>query len=195
MIFTSLFFFKLSEYLGTKKSIWILAIPHLICWIIVLFAVSKWDFYASRFIAGIGDTIFFCAGPPYIGEITTPKVRGYCGFIPVMATFFGSLLITVLGRFLLLKIGRFKWTIQKQAQFRLPGLVASTGIVLLAVKLRDFARKLNLTDNCFLFMARNPRKIVYITNYFHFCLQKGRFGLILRALKMFSLQQRLQGEL
>ncbi|KAH1026950.1 facilitated trehalose transporter Tret1 isoform X1 [Dendroctonus ponderosae] len=103
MIFTSFFFFKLSEYLGTKKSIWILAIPHLISWIIVLFAVSKWDFYASRFMAGMGDTIFFCAGPPYIGEITTPKVRGYCGFIPVMATFFGSLLITVLGSYVDIK--------------------------------------------------------------------------------------------
>uniref|UniRef100_A0AAR5Q1S7 Major facilitator superfamily (MFS) profile domain-containing protein n=3 Tax=Dendroctonus ponderosae TaxID=77166 RepID=A0AAR5Q1S7_DENPD len=38
-----------------------------------------------------------------IGEITTPKVRGYCGFIPVMATFFGSLLITVLGSYVDIK--------------------------------------------------------------------------------------------
>lgn len=84
--------------LGTKKSLWFLGVPHLVSWIIVVFAVSKWAFYAARFTAGIGDAVFFSAGPPYIGEITSPKVRGTWAFLPIFTVYLGSTVITALGK-------------------------------------------------------------------------------------------------
>lgn len=98
MIIFAVFYFRISELLGTKKSLWFLGVPHLVSWIIVLFAVSKWAFYAARFAAGIGDAVFFSAGPPYIGEITSPKVRGTWAFLPIFTVYLGSTIITALGK-------------------------------------------------------------------------------------------------
>ncbi|KAL1506582.1 hypothetical protein ABEB36_005913 [Hypothenemus hampei] len=77
-----------------------IVLPNIVTFVIAIFATTKWEFYISRFCAGFGDTIFFCAGPPYIGEITTPSVRGYWGFLPLFFTYLGGAVITTLGSYL-----------------------------------------------------------------------------------------------
>lgn len=98
MLISSLFFFKISEFLGRKKSLLAIALPNLISWIIVAFARSKWEFYASRMFTGLAECIMFCTIPPYMGEITTPRVRGYWGNFPVFVMNFGSFIMTILGK-------------------------------------------------------------------------------------------------
>lgn len=98
MIIFAFFYFRISEMIGTKNSLWFLGVPHLVSWIVVVFAVSKWAFYAARFTAGIGDAVFFSAGPPYIGEITSPKVRGTWAFLPIFTVYLGATVITALGK-------------------------------------------------------------------------------------------------
>ncbi|XP_066147095.1 facilitated trehalose transporter Tret1-like [Euwallacea fornicatus] len=100
MMIFSPFYYKISEYLGTKKSLWMLGIPHLLSWITAAVSTSKWEFYTSRFLAGVADAVFFCAGPPYIGEVTTPTIRGYWGFMPIFAVYLGALIITALAIYL-----------------------------------------------------------------------------------------------
>lgn len=97
MLLSSLVYFKISEYLGRKKSLIALTVPHLFSWIMVLSAQNKWWFYASRFLGGVGDCVLFCSVPTYIGEITTPTIRGYWGNFPVFILNLGMFSMTVVG--------------------------------------------------------------------------------------------------
>ncbi|XP_076274062.1 facilitated trehalose transporter Tret1-like isoform X1 [Rhynchophorus ferrugineus] len=99
MIFASLFFFKIAELLGRKKAVLFLSVPHILSWLITMFSTTKWEFYLARFVAGMSDTCSFCSIPPYVGEITTPKVRGFWGNIPTFILYGGQLSITVLGSY------------------------------------------------------------------------------------------------
>ncbi|XP_030765056.1 facilitated trehalose transporter Tret1-like [Sitophilus oryzae] len=100
MLTASLFFFKIAEFLGRKKAVMSLALPHLISWIITIFARSKWEFYAARIMAGIADACMFCSVPPYVGEICTPEVRGFWGNVPTFILYVGQVCITILGSYL-----------------------------------------------------------------------------------------------
>lgn len=99
MIFASMFFFKIAEILGRKKSLLFLAVPHVASWITIIFARNKWEFYLSRFLAGTADGVLFCTVPPYIGEITTPTIRGYFGNFPTFVLNGGAFFIQVLGSY------------------------------------------------------------------------------------------------
>ncbi|XP_066145023.1 facilitated trehalose transporter Tret1-like isoform X2 [Euwallacea fornicatus] len=74
-------------------------VPQTIVWIIVFFARTKWEFYIARFIAGTADAIVFGAIPPYVGEITVPVVRDYCGNLPTFATYGGQFFVATIGSF------------------------------------------------------------------------------------------------
>lgn len=76
-----------------------MSIPHTASWIITIFAKSKWEFYGSRLLAGFGDALYYTAGPSYIGEISSPTVRGYFGNVPSIAINLGLFSITALGLF------------------------------------------------------------------------------------------------
>lgn len=99
MITCSLFYFKIADFLGRKKAIFFLTVPYLISWIITIFAKSKFEFYAARFIAGIGDTAAFCSIPSYVGEIISPSIRGFWGNFPLFMHYCGHLFINVAGMY------------------------------------------------------------------------------------------------
>lgn len=98
MLLSSLFYFKICEFLGRKKSLIALAVPHLACWMSILLAGNKYGFYASRFFSGMAECALFCCMPSYIGEITTPTIRGYWGNFPVFIINLGMFVMTVIGR-------------------------------------------------------------------------------------------------
>jgi len=89
----------LGDRLSPKKTFWLMSIPHTASWIITIFAKSKWEFYGSRLLAGLGDALYYTAGPSYIGEISSPTVRGYFGNVPSIAINLGLFSITALGLF------------------------------------------------------------------------------------------------
>ncbi|XP_018561402.1 facilitated trehalose transporter Tret1-like [Anoplophora glabripennis] len=99
MILTSIFFSNLNDKIGRKPTILINSVPHIMGWILTATATNVWMFYASRFFAGIGDGLMFASVPMYIGEISTPKVRGVWGNALTFAIYLGQFIITVTGSY------------------------------------------------------------------------------------------------
>ncbi|CAG9765549.1 unnamed protein product [Ceutorhynchus assimilis] len=99
MILFGFLFFSLSEKVGRKKCVLFLAIPLVATWLMLIFARTKWEFIAARFIAGIADAVFFTTVPSYIGEISTPTVRGTFGNTPILFFYLGQLIINTIGSY------------------------------------------------------------------------------------------------
>ncbi|KAL1506587.1 hypothetical protein ABEB36_005918 [Hypothenemus hampei] len=97
-------FFKLPDVIGRKYSLLLLAIPQAIYWIITIFARSSYWFYVARFIGGISDAIFYTALPIYLGEVTTPKIRGTWGNGQTFSFNAGFFLINGIGSYLSIEL-------------------------------------------------------------------------------------------
>ncbi|CAH1261126.1 unnamed protein product [Diabrotica balteata] len=90
---------KLTDNLGRKKTILLIAVPQIAGWLCAAFAKDVYLFYISRAFAGIADGIFFAALPPYVGEITTPEVRGKWGNCLAGSYYIGEFSINVIGSY------------------------------------------------------------------------------------------------
>ncbi|XP_004518959.1 facilitated trehalose transporter Tret1 [Ceratitis capitata] len=66
----------LVDLIGRKGSIYCLAVPYIISWILVYFASSVDFLYVSRFLAGVTGGGTYVVIPIFIGEIAEPKIRG-----------------------------------------------------------------------------------------------------------------------
>ncbi|XP_060530446.1 facilitated trehalose transporter Tret1-like [Cylas formicarius] len=100
LIASSFFFFKLVDVIGRKRTVLLLAVPHLTFWTTIIFAKSVYVFYAARFVAGIGDATLFASLPIYCGEISTPKVRGTWGNSVAFFLYGGQFFINCIGSYL-----------------------------------------------------------------------------------------------
>lgn len=91
----------LASYLINKigrKSIIILAdIPYLISWVITANTHSIYLFYLARVFVGLGHSFLLIGLPAYIGEISSPKIRGRWGSLSPFNVSFGSLVVNILG--------------------------------------------------------------------------------------------------
>ncbi|XP_072380063.1 facilitated trehalose transporter Tret1-like [Diabrotica undecimpunctata] len=90
---------KLTDNLGRKKTILLIAVPQISSWVCAALATDVYLFYVSRAFAGIADAIFFAALPPYVGEITTPAVRGKWGNLLAGSYYIGEFSINVIGSY------------------------------------------------------------------------------------------------
>ncbi|KAH1026949.1 facilitated trehalose transporter Tret1-like [Dendroctonus ponderosae] len=99
MIVMTIFVVPISDLIGRKKSLLLIALPHILTWTIGIVGTSKWEFYISRFIAGFGDAAVFSCIPPYVGEITTPSVRNFWANVPTFFVYIGGFAITTLGSY------------------------------------------------------------------------------------------------
>ncbi|KAG5888466.1 hypothetical protein JTB14_017697 [Gonioctena quinquepunctata] len=90
-------FSKLCDIIGRKRTLLLIAVPHIIAWILQAVARTVYVFYAARICAGISDAILFSTLPIYIGEIASPRVRGTWGNGLVTTMMTGQLLINVIG--------------------------------------------------------------------------------------------------
>lgn len=102
MLFSPLFSVIMNK-IGRKYTILCIAVPHLIAWITTALADSIYMFYISRVFNGIGDAGIFTALPAYVGEISTPKVRGFWGNLATIGIYLGEFLINLIGSFLSIK--------------------------------------------------------------------------------------------
>ncbi|CAH1176310.1 unnamed protein product [Phaedon cochleariae] len=103
MMISCIFFSKLSDIIGRKPTLLLIAVPHTLSWILIAMAKSVYVFYAARLCSGIADGIFFATLPSYIGEISTPNVRGTWGNAMTSFLYFGMFLINVIGSFFSVK--------------------------------------------------------------------------------------------
>jgi MFS family permease len=98
-IVSSFLFAKLNDTIGRKYSLLLIAFPHIISLILIANAKSVYVFYVSRFITGLGDSCLFASLPIYVGEISTPKVRGTWGNLMTFLIYLGQLSINVIGSY------------------------------------------------------------------------------------------------
>ncbi|KAJ8924067.1 hypothetical protein NQ315_006846 [Exocentrus adspersus] len=99
MILTSILLSNLNDKIGRKPTILLIAVPHVTTWILCAVADNVWVFYASRFVTGIADGLMFASVPMYIGEISTPKVRGVWGNALTFAIYLGQFTVNVIGSY------------------------------------------------------------------------------------------------
>lgn len=95
---------RLSDVIGRKHTLLLVAVPYSTSWIIIAFADNIYLFYLARFIGGLGDACIFSTLPCYIGEVATPKVRGYYGHSLVCYGLSGQVYINVVGGYLDIQI-------------------------------------------------------------------------------------------
>ncbi|XP_060518401.1 facilitated trehalose transporter Tret1-like [Cylas formicarius] len=88
------------DFLGRKKTFILGSIPYFAAWIMVAYAQSVAVIHIARFMAGAADGFICTAAPMYIGEISSPKIRGLLGSGISVAHALGFLLINIVGSYL-----------------------------------------------------------------------------------------------
>ncbi|XP_023027983.2 facilitated trehalose transporter Tret1 [Leptinotarsa decemlineata] len=91
--------FSVTDTIGRKRTLLLSAVPHSLAWILEAFSKNLYVLYAARLSAGFGDALYISALPIYIGEVTTPKVRGVWGNSLICMLFFGQFLMNIIGAF------------------------------------------------------------------------------------------------
>lgn len=91
------------DTIGRKYTVLCMAGPYIASFILIAIADNIYIFYVSRAITGIADGGLFSAFPAYIGEVTTPKIRGTWGNCLALYLYFGEATINVIGGYTSIK--------------------------------------------------------------------------------------------
>lgn len=98
-----MFYAKLVDKIGRKRSALLVIVPYIVAFIVIALANNIYVFYVARAIVGVGDAGLFSVLPTYIGEITTPNVRGSWGNCLSMFMYIGQTTINVIGGYTTIK--------------------------------------------------------------------------------------------
>ncbi|CAH1119607.1 unnamed protein product [Phaedon cochleariae] len=93
------FVLSIPDTIGRKNTLLLTAIPHMATWVIKALSRNLYAIYFARFCVGFGDALQFSSLPMYLGEITTPRVRGVWGNGMICSLFLGQFLINVIGAY------------------------------------------------------------------------------------------------
>ncbi|KAG4074992.1 hypothetical protein HA402_014571 [Bradysia odoriphaga] len=85
--------------LGRKQILYILSIPQILSWVLIIFAQNATFLYASRLLVGIVGGGVYVIVPVIIAEVTEDRVRGMLTSILSLACNAGVLLAFVVGHF------------------------------------------------------------------------------------------------
>lgn len=102
-IISSVFYAKIMDLIGRKYTVLLMAGPYILSFILIAIADNIYIFYLSRAITGIADGGLFSAFPAYIGEVTTPKIRGTWGNCLALYLYFGEAMINAVGGYTSIK--------------------------------------------------------------------------------------------
>lgn len=89
-------FGKLCDKIGRKLTILTMAVTQSAAFLSAAFAKNIYIFYLSRFFSGLSDACVFVTIPTYVGEVTTPKVRGAWGNCVGLFSYIGQVVISVI---------------------------------------------------------------------------------------------------
>ncbi|XP_076644175.1 facilitated trehalose transporter Tret1-like [Halictus rubicundus] len=94
----------LADRFGRKTTMLLSFLPVLVSWGLITIASSIWELYVARFLAGFGMGLFVCAGPMYIGEISSSETRGAANSLTGIAFNTGILITFVVAPYLSLSL-------------------------------------------------------------------------------------------
>ncbi|XP_043272364.1 facilitated trehalose transporter Tret1-like [Venturia canescens] len=87
------------DYCGTKVAVLCTGIPHALGWLLFLVPSSIWFIHVSRILGGFGIGMYFSTFPLYMGEISSPKIRGALISLITQGMPLGVLLGNVVGAY------------------------------------------------------------------------------------------------
>lgn len=93
----ALIFYKIPDKIGRKSTLLLLTIPQGLYWIITIFARDLVWLCVARLIGGLADAVMYSALPIYLGEVTTPRIRGTWGNGQTFSFNAGFFLISAIG--------------------------------------------------------------------------------------------------
>lgn len=102
-IISSFFYARIIDVIGRKYTVLFMTGPYIVSFILIAVADNIYLLYLSRAISGIADGGLFSAFPAYIGEITTPKIRGTWGNCLALYLYIGEAIINVIGGYTSIK--------------------------------------------------------------------------------------------
>ncbi|XP_055838936.1 facilitated trehalose transporter Tret1-like [Episyrphus balteatus] len=80
-IFGNFIFGILLDLIGRKKCLYLLGVPHIFFWVLIMFANDVYYLYIARILGGISGGGLFGILPIFVAEIADLKVRGTLGAI------------------------------------------------------------------------------------------------------------------
>ncbi|CAL7951915.1 unnamed protein product [Xylocopa violacea] len=87
-------------YLGSKTTIQITNVPITLSWVFIVLASSVEWLYASRFLGGVGIGMTYNCYAIYLGEISSPNIRGALVSLASAGMPFGNLIMSIMGAYL-----------------------------------------------------------------------------------------------
>ncbi|KAG5887951.1 hypothetical protein JTB14_037344 [Gonioctena quinquepunctata] len=90
-------FSKLSDVYGRKPLLLLTTFVDLTIWTLKASGRSIYVFYIARFLVGVTDALMFAALPAYLGEVSSPKIRGTWGNSMSIFFLLGQLLVNAVG--------------------------------------------------------------------------------------------------
>lgn len=96
----TIFFGKMAEKFGKKKTLLMLMIPHSIFWILVLTSTHVYHLYAARVIAGLSGGGALRTISLFIAEISENHIRGRLGSYLILFLSAGTLIVFIAGTYL-----------------------------------------------------------------------------------------------
>ncbi|KAB0791094.1 hypothetical protein PPYR_02894 [Photinus pyralis] len=99
VIISSFFIGNAMRFIGREYIMGFLAVPHVVHWIVIANATNLITVYVARAISGVSDAICYSTIAVYVGEITTPHVRGTWGNSMMCAILLGHLSVAAVGAY------------------------------------------------------------------------------------------------
>lgn len=93
------------DKIGRKLTILTMLITQSAAFLSAAFAKSIYVFYLSRVFSGLSDACVFVAIPTYVGEVSTPKVRGAWGNTLSLNSYVGQAAISVIAGYNTIRTG------------------------------------------------------------------------------------------
>lgn len=99
----SFFYGKLADAFGRKLALLSMIVPQASAFICTALAKDIYVFYLARVLSGLAESAIYTALPTYVGEISSPKVRGFWGGKQISSIYLGYLVINIAGGLLDIK--------------------------------------------------------------------------------------------
>ncbi|KAB0797814.1 hypothetical protein PPYR_08807 [Photinus pyralis] len=96
----SLFSGVTSNYLGRRRSLQLVAIPFILCWVVLYYSTQIWQVYTALCVLGLFGGLIEAPFAAYVSETTEPGVRGALSTMTNVAVAIGYLIEFLMGAFL-----------------------------------------------------------------------------------------------